>query len=233
MSKHPTWTAIVLALLSFAAPAARADMIYTVTLDTSVLASNSSQGTFAVDFVLSDGGNLDGLNNNTATISNFTLTGGSLTSSTASSTGSVNGDLSSTLTITDDGVYNDFNQQFTPGSLLSFTLDLTTNVSASEGNSSLGAPDEFSFSVYSNNGTSANPSFVTIDITGPNPLVTPSGGSLNNEVSVPAPDVQPALTTPEPATRLLTLLALTLLTAARGWQRRREIITSLFGTSPA
>lgn len=209
MIRHLTWTATALALLSLTSHLARADLVYNVTLDTSVLASNASQGPFAVDFELNDGSTGDGVNNNTATISTFTLTGGSLTSGTSSSTGSVSGDLSSTLTITDNGFFNDFNQQFSPGSQLRFTLDLTTNVSTSEAGlgSNPGAPDQFSFTVYSNNFASTA-SLLTIDITGPNPVVTTSGGSLGNGVSVAGPTVT---SVPEPSTFALSSWALGLM----------------------
>lgn len=215
-----TLQTIVLALvsLSLCATTVHADFItYNVTLDTSVLAANNpGQGAFAVDFELNDGSNGDGVNNNTAIISNFTLTGGSLTGS-GSPTGSISGDLTSTLTITDNGFFNDFNQQFTPGSSLSFVLDLTTNVSLSEQTT----PDEFSFAVYSNN-LSSLASLAVIDITGPDPAVSSSGGSLGNGASVPEPNVQPAVATPEPASLTLFAVGLAALSAGRARQRRQS-----------
>jgi hypothetical protein len=100
------------------------------------------------------------------------------------------------LAITDSGFFNDFNQAFTPGSSLSFTLDLTTNVSTSEGNGS-GFPDQFSFTIYSNSFNNTA-SLLTINITGPSLTPQTSGGSLGNNALTPAPliDLAPV---PEPS----------------------------------
>ncbi len=193
---------------------ARADFTYDVTLNTSALFNNPSQGLFTVDFGLTDGSTGDGVGNNTATISNFNLNGGSLTSGTGNPSGSVSGNLSNTLTITDGSFFNDFNQQFAPGTSLSFTLDLTSNVSPSETTT----PDEFAFTVYSN-GLTAQASLVTIDITGPNPSVSQSGGSLGNGAPVSAPEVT---SVPEPGTLVLGLLGLASLAVVRGYQRLRR-----------
>jgi hypothetical protein len=215
MTKHLILIALSLALI---APSARADYIVNVTLDTSVLASNNpGQGSFAVDFQLNDGSGAGGDGNNTATITNFNLNGGSLTSGTDSSSGGASGNLGGTLAITDNSFFNDFNQTFTPGSSLSFTVDLTTNFSSAEASN---FPDQFSFTVYSNGGTNTA-SFLTIDITGANPVVTTSGGSLGNGASVLAPSVQPAVATPEPSSLLLYLTGLLGL-AGGAWRRRRR-----------
>lgn len=218
MNRHRTRRVVALALLFLSTTAAHADLIaYNVTLDTSLLAANkSSQGPFAVDFQLSDGSSGDGVNNNTATVSGFALTGGALTGS-GNPTGSVSGDLSSGLTLSDNGLLNDFNQAFTPGSSLSFVLDLTTNVSPSEQTT----PDEFAFTVYSNNFTSLA-SLAVIDISGPTPAVSSSGGSLGNGVLVPEPNVQPSVVTPEPASLTLFAVGVAALAAGRGWRRRQS-----------
>lgn len=215
MTKHSLATAMALVLI---ASVARADFITTVTLDTSVLDAYSNpsnpdyQGPFLVDFQLNDGSGANGDGNNTAIISNFNLNGGSLTSGTSSASGGASGDLnlSDALSLTDNGFFNDFNQQFTPGRSLTFTLDLTTNVSPTEQTT----PDEFSFTVYSNlNATIASQaSLLTINITGPNPEVTPSGGSLGNGVSVTAPETS---SVPEPSSLVLLGTALPLCLATR------------------
>src|SRR6516225_9812221 len=142
-----------LAFCSISATTTCAGVIVNVSLDTSVLAASPGQGPFAVDFQLNDGSTGDGVNNNTATITSFNLYGGSLTSGTGSSSGGVGGilgDNTNPLTLGDNGFFNDFNQQFAPGAKLSFSVDLSTNVSTSEGNGT-GFPDQFSFAVYSNN----------------------------------------------------------------------------------
>jgi hypothetical protein len=122
-----------LALLLGGVGQARAGFFtYTVTLDTSALTNNPGQGPFLVVFDL-EPRNQSVINNNTATISNFNLHGGSLTSGTTSSVGSVSGDLSSQLMLSTNThvIDNSFLQDFTPGSStpssLSFTLGVTTN----------------------------------------------------------------------------------------------------------
>jgi hypothetical protein len=94
--KRATLMLAALTLLGGVGPA-RADYIANVTLDTSALTKNPSQGPFSVSFQLLNPAP-PFVNNNTATISNFNLHGGSL--GTFINGGGFTGDLSSTLTIT-------------------------------------------------------------------------------------------------------------------------------------
>src|SRR5487761_1108617 len=237
-------TTFALALVALTAPAALADVVYNVSLDTSALTANPGQGAFYVDFELNDGSLVDGVGNNTATITNFTLgTGGSLLGSpdsVSSSLGtSVNPtyDLSNnltTLSITDSSYQTDFNQAFTPGtsssSQLSFTLDLTTLVSTTE----TASPDAFIFQVFSNvtpnlenSTTTSQASYLELDITAAGVTVQEDiGGSLGNGTVTPAAVVtqenQPGPAVPGPST--FTLLAVGLVgLAARGRWRRRAV----------
>jgi hypothetical protein len=55
-------------------------------------------------------------------------------------TGGATGDTSGTITLTDSSFFNSFVQQFTPGDLLSFEVDLTANYVDP-------TPDQFSFAI--------------------------------------------------------------------------------------
>jgi hypothetical protein len=199
-----------------------AGVIVNVSLDTSALAGSPGQGPFAVDFQLNDGSTGDGVNNNTATITSFNLSGGSLIAGTDSSSGGVSGvlgDNTNPLALNDNGFFNDFNQQFAAGTKLGLTVDLTANVSTSEGNGT-GFPDEFAFAVYSNNFGSLA-SLLTIDITGPGLSVTTSGGSLGDGTSVPAPSLGAV---PVPSTLMVSVLALSSLGLGVTCRRRMAAV---------
>jgi hypothetical protein len=90
--KRATLMLAALALLFGGVGRAKADHIATVTLDTTKLTENPSQEPFQVIFVLTDlSGQRNNFNNNSATISNFNLHGGSLTSGTIGTDGSPTG----------------------------------------------------------------------------------------------------------------------------------------------
>ncbi len=136
---------LLLLLASFAmfSRTALADVIYNVSLDTSPLIGDAA-GPFSLDFQFTDGsGTSDG--NNTVALSNFDFGAGGGTGSPATS-GSVSGDLTSSVTLIDSQFFNEFTQTFTPGAALDFTVDLTTNVDAG------GVPDEFTFAILDNTG---------------------------------------------------------------------------------
>lgn len=123
---------------------AYANSSFTVSFDTSGL-MGSAAGPFTLNFQLTDGsGSDDG--NNSVTLANFTLGGGSL-QGVGSSLGNVSGDLSNQLAMTDDSFFTEFQQQFIPGSSLSFSLDLTNNVDSG------GIPDQFSFLILDSSNT--------------------------------------------------------------------------------
>jgi hypothetical protein len=212
--------AIAVALVSLSSRVCRADVTYSVSLDTSNY--DGSQGPFNIDFQLNDGSTGDGVSNNTATITDLTFVGGGLTGS-ASYAGSASGDptavtAASGLVITDSGLLNDFNQTFTPGASLTFMLDLTTNTSASE---TAGVPDAFSFTVNGNNFASTA-AVLQIDITGNPPTIsTDSGGALGDGTVTAAPVILgPQGALPEPSTFALMGFGFVGLVGGGRWRRR-------------
>ena len=107
-------------VLILAGPAARADQVWNVSLDTSQLATDYT-GPFALDF------ELVGSNGNTVTLSNFSFGAAAVPGpGSAFLTGGASGDLGSSVSLNDSAnFFSDFNQQFTPGGTLTFTMDST------------------------------------------------------------------------------------------------------------
>ncbi len=170
-------------------------LTFAVTLNTSGLVGNVN-GPFSLAFVFTDGSGL-GDANNTILLSGFTFGGGSAGAIDPSlSGGGESGSLSTGVSLTDSSFFNAFVSAFTPGSALSFTLAMTTNVDAG------GTPDQFSFSILDSSGFTIN----TQDPTGANSLLTVNIDSASPTIQTFASDFTPAPTAavvPEPATLLL------------------------------
>jgi len=120
----------------------QADALYNVTIDTSPLIAHPA-GPFALDLQLNDGSGT-GNGNNTAILRSFNFASGD-PSGTPTTVGQSSGNLSSSVTMADGSFFNEFVQTFTPGSMLSFQLSLTTNLEAS-------VPDEFSLAILDRSG---------------------------------------------------------------------------------
>jgi hypothetical protein len=197
----------ILALLLAGATAepARSSVAYNVVLDTSSLAA--APDGYSLFFQLNDGSGSNDANN-TVTLSNFAFgSGGAMGLPQVS--GGASGDFYSTVTLTDSDFFNGFVQQFVPGTVLSYRLDLTTNVDAG------GVPDLFAMSILDGNGSE----IPTLDPSGTNTLLTvtidsPLGiqswttdpsiaTSTGNFITMGAPVVSDAGSVPEPSTFLL------------------------------
>ena len=213
-------------LLILAAQPCQADLAVSVSLDTSKLASDYT-GPFALDF------ELVGSDGNTITISNFAFGGGSPGPGSAFLTGGASGDYSSTVTLADSAnFFSDFNQQFTPGSVLTFTVD-TTLVAPPSG----GIPDNFSmvlFSAYDpvggynpftgTGGTpipttdpSGNNTFLNVDINGPGSTTVSAFPSASGDIPI---TITTAGAVPEPSSGVMLLASV--MCAATALARRRS-----------
>ena len=222
--RHSTWLlGLVLALTG---PAGRADQVWTVSLDTSQLATDYT-GPFALDF------ELIGSNGNTVTLSNFSFGGGSAGPGLAFLTGGASGDLGSSVSLNDSAnFFSDFNQQFVPGRTLIFTLD-----SSLVPPPSAGTPDNFSMVIFEaydpvngynpNTGMGGTPiptadpsgadTFFNFNVNGPGSTTVSSYPSSSGDIPI---TVTPASVVPEPSSALILLIGVLGLSGAMGWQHR-------------
>jgi hypothetical protein len=188
--------ALVLSLCviaSLAVSTARADSTWNISLDTSTLAAGYT-GPFGVDF------ELIGSNGNTVTLSDFSFGGGSAGPGGAFITGGSTGDLSGSISLNDTSTFfTDFNQQFTPGTTFSFTLDST--LIAPDGT----FPDNFSMVIFS--GYDPVNGYDPIGLTGGTPIPTtdPSGNDLFVNLDITGADSAPTTyqAVPEPSSLLI------------------------------
>ena len=119
--------------------ASQANLIYTVDINTAPLGGSPADAPFYLDFQFANGSGAAG--NNTISIGNFVLTGGSPTGS-ASTFGSASGDLSSSVTLTDSSTPSELFQQFTSSTTdIRFVINSTLNVDAGL------TPDMFSVAI--------------------------------------------------------------------------------------
>jgi hypothetical protein len=217
-------------LLGFAlfltGPAASAGQIWTVSLDTSQLATNFT-GPFALDF------ELVGSNGNTVTLSNFSFgSGGSAGPGPAFLTGGASGALGSSVSLNDSvNFFSDFNQQFTPGGTLAFSMDSTLIPPPSGG-----SPDNFSMVIFSRydpvngynpltgaGGTpipttdpTGNDTFFNFNVNGPGATTVDSFPSASGDVSI---TVTPTSVVAEPSSSVLALLSVMCMAGAICWRR--------------
>ncbi len=119
---------------------ANANVIYSVNLNTTQLAG--APGEIALAFQLNDGGGI-GDSNNVVMLSNFTFGGGSASSCPLNCLpiGDASGDANTAITLVDTYFFNSIAHRFTPGSNLSFLLEMSTYLDVS------GTPDLFGFSI--------------------------------------------------------------------------------------
>jgi hypothetical protein len=214
-----------LALAWIGSPA-RADQVWTVSVNTSQMAADYT-APFGIDFELSNGGG----NSNTVTLSNFTFGGGNAVPPPFLTPGA-SGDLTSAVSLTDTGgaFLVDFNQQFVPGTTLTFTMD-STLIPPGPG----GTPDNFSMVLFSsydpingyNPGTglggtlipttdSVSGTFFNFDINGPGLTPVSVFSSANGDITL---TVTPQGVVPEPTSAITLFIGAIGVLAANRWRR--------------
>jgi hypothetical protein len=223
-----TWLLGLVLLVSCAS--SRAGQV-TVTLDTSQLAADYT-ALFGLDF------ELVGTGGNTVTLSGFSFgNGGAAGPGAAFLTGGSSGDLGSFVSLTDSAnFFSDFNQQFTPGETLTFTLD-STLIAPGPG----GSPDNFSMVIFQSydpvngynpfttaGGTpiltadpSGNDTFLNFNINGPGSTSIETFPSASGDITI---TVTPANFVPEPGSAVLMLSSVAGIAAAICRQRSRRTI---------
>ncbi len=179
--------------------AAHADLVFDVSVDTSLLIGRID-GSFAIDFVLING---SGTAPGVVTIDNFDFGGGMPTGS-PSTLGGAGGDLSSSVTLRDTSFLNNFSQGFSPGTLLRFTVTSTTDVDAP-------IPDRFTFSILDGTGlpiATTDPTgadaLLAFDLTGDRPTIETFGARGFN-LGPPTVTIQAV---PEPSSLVLFCIGL-------------------------
>lgn len=210
-----------LAICFLLSTAAQATAIYTVTMDTSALAGHPA-GPFYLEFQLIDGdGTGDG--NNTVVLNNFLFGTGGGALPGPFTIGSVTGDFSAGITLSDSEFFNLYEQGFTPGDWLSFTVWTTLNADSGP------TPDQFSFAILDNTESQLptagffdvflyhdlNPGSVP-QVFASDPNRDPIGGGTG--ITMDAPTVQDI---PEPCTWTMLLAGLPIFAALRRFARIR------------
>jgi hypothetical protein len=100
------------------APALRAQSLtFNVDINTAGLSADSANSPFYLDFAMIFGNS--SLASNTATLSNFTLTGGTAVGSAVVASGSATGNLGGTITLTESSAHpnSEIYQQFSGGTM--------------------------------------------------------------------------------------------------------------------
>jgi hypothetical protein len=171
--------------------------LVTITLNTTSLIGHPASP-FYVEFQLEDGSGTNDANN-TVSIRNFNFGGGSQ-SGLPVTTGGASGSFSSGVRLTDSGFFNQFYQQFQPGTKLSFDVNLSKTADLGP------QPDQFTFAILDcalgeiPTKSPAN-AFVSVDLRSPLRFNTYSGNPAGILAcgGGPTPLIPAPTITPEPS----------------------------------
>jgi hypothetical protein len=209
---------LLAACLLLSAPVCNASFIFTISVDTSALIGHPA-GPFYIEFQLNDGSGT-GNGNNTALLGTFDFAGGAPVGSPIL-IGGASGDLSSHVVLSDDDFLNEFIQQFTPGPLLTFAVELSTVVELGP------QPDQFSFAILDCNlfeipTMGPADALVIADITS-QPVARAFASDLSRTSGcgggpIPVTVLQPPI--PEPMTLPLLVIAILAMRVAMGLRAR-------------
>lgn len=192
-------TALLVLSAALTAAPARADS-FNVSLDTSALS-----GTQSLAFGFTDG---DGVVDNSAAMPAFNFGGGGALGSPVYFGTGVSGDLTTGIAMDDSGFSALFAQQFSVGSLLSFTLNISNNFAGTTPDAlAMYLCDASLSSCYSNDSSSG--AMLVLNLTGG--TLSPSSFILTgaDDQGLLAPVVTiPGTSVPEPSSSLLLLIGL-------------------------
>lgn len=200
-----TKVALSASFLLALASVSKADLTYFVSLDVSSLNLNAN-APFALDLQFLNGsGNVS----NTVTLSNFAVTGGTLSLTPDFTNGGWSGSTSSSVTLTDSAQDNEYAAVFSAGTTL-ITFKVTETLNSETVGSGTPTPDQFNVAIYDTN----IDNLATLDPSGGNALVTSviqAGNTLSSVQAYASPDsgVKTFVGTsavPEPASAGLFLL---------------------------
>jgi hypothetical protein len=200
--------------------AATTALTYHVAIDTAPLVNDAPDQPFALLIQLNSGGT-PGVTN-AVTLSDFSFAGGSGgDAGSVQSMGDVSGDLSTKVMLdTDNSGFNNFSENFSPGSSLSFLLSTTDN----SVDPTVNTPDEFSLQILDSAGNpipTLDPSDADslITLTYAQPLESATYASDTSRTTTSGASLQFTAPTislvPEPASAAIVLMPLAYLSRRR------------------
>jgi len=208
---------IRLCLLWLLAASAGHSAMVLVALNTTAVSGSQ----FSIVFDLIDG---DATVNNTVTVTGAQFGGGSLIGSPAL-TGGTSGDLSTSVILGDTDFFNEYLQDFTAGSVLSFLIDFSGNFAG-------GTPDSLTFLLIDSGTGLPVPTLdplgtdvlFAMDLSGSVAPLSFAPDPARTELNLSAPVVSSISAAPEPGSLLFVGLGVTFLARRRVLRQSKETV---------